>query len=84
MNRRAAAAWLLPAALFAFSLLLYANSLPNGFALDDAVAIGDNPLIRDLGNVATLFVSDYWEPYLETGLYVGLKIRSMVLVVYRR
>lgn len=79
MNRRAAAAWLLPAALFAFSLLLYANSLPNGFALDDAVAIGDNPLIRDLGNVATLFVSDYWEPYLETGLYRPLITTSYAL-----
>ena len=51
--------------LLAFALLglltgtAYADSLHNGFVYDDHLLIAKNNLIRELGSLPTLFVSDW-------------------------
>jgi len=65
--------------LFAFAALLYANTLRNGFVLDDGSLIAENPMIRSLANVPQFFASDYWEPTLKAGLYRPLVTTSYAL-----
>jgi protein O-mannosyl-transferase len=48
------------ALLVLLSAVAYRNTLQNGFVLDDIPIIVENPLIRDLGNVGTIFRSSYW------------------------
>lgn len=50
------AAWL--AALV--GALCYANSLTNGFALDDIPIVRDNPRILSAGNFRPIWLSDWW------------------------
>jgi tetratricopeptide (TPR) repeat protein len=45
------------AALAALGLLVYANALPNSFVWDDQLLVIDNPDIRSLRNIPSLFVS---------------------------
>jgi uncharacterized membrane protein len=71
--------FLLPASLFVFAVLLYANSAGNGFVLDDTFAIEHNPLLRSLKNIPTLFTSDYWAPKMKGGLYRPLVTTSYAL-----
>jgi tetratricopeptide (TPR) repeat protein len=73
----ATASYLVPLCLFAFAALLYANSLSNGFVLDDRALVERNPLIRRLERIPTLFTSDYWSPRLNSGLY-----RPVVMTTY--
>jgi Flp pilus assembly protein TadD len=40
--------------------LVYLNSLPNGFALDDLPLVRDNNRIESLGELPRLLVSPYW------------------------
>lgn len=47
---------------------LYLNTLGNAFVFDDEPAIVANPLIRDLRNLPTIFLTDYWRDP-ERGLY---------------
>ncbi len=67
----------MPLCVFVFATLLYANSLHNGFVLDDRTLVERNPMIRTLGRIPLLFRSDYWEPHLESGLY-----RPIVMTTY--
>ena len=69
----------LPFALLLFAGLLYANAASNGFVLDAGPLVQDNPLIRGLGNVPTLFASDYSEPNMKVGLYRPLVMTSYAL-----
>jgi protein O-mannosyl-transferase len=48
------------ALVVALSALAYANTLRNGFTLDDIPIVVENPTIRSLGNVSTIFGSSYW------------------------
>ena len=73
----AATKYAVPLCLFAFAALLYANSLNNGFVLDDRSLVERNPLIQRLGRIPVLFQSDYWEPKLKSGLY-----RPVVMTTY--
>lgn len=57
----------LAAALLA--LVLYSNSLANGFVLDDTFLIVGNPRLNDLSWIPSLLASDYWAPSMEAGLY---------------
>ena len=41
-------------------VLVYLNSLPNGFAYDDIVIIRDNPTVHDLSNQARIWLTPYW------------------------
>ncbi len=61
----------------------YANTLSNGFALDDIRAIVENPLIRDLGNVGEVFRTNYWGAGIPgvTGIDPGL-YRPLTVLTY--
>jgi hypothetical protein len=67
---------LLPALIFTFAGLIYANTLQNGFVMDDTALIPGNPLVQSLGNIPTLFLSDYWQPEMVAGLYRPLVTTS--------
>ena len=41
-------------------MVAYANSITNGFVLDDGPIIVTNPLVRSLANLPRIFTSDYW------------------------
>ncbi len=69
-------AYATPLCLFAFASLVYVNTLGNAFVLDDGPRIATNPLIRDLGNIPTLFASDYSAPGAGSGLYRPLVTTS--------
>lgn len=58
---------LLPRRLAIFLVLLallavipYYNALSNGFVLDDIDIIVQNPVIRDVANLGTIFTTHYW------------------------
>ena len=63
------------------SFLVFANSLTNGFALDDESIIVQNRLIKSLTHLPALFISDYWASILGPG-YGGNIYRSLVLVSF--
>jgi Flp pilus assembly protein TadD len=48
------------ALVVAISVLAYANTLRNGFTLDDVPIIVENPTIRSVGSIGTIFGSNYW------------------------
>jgi tetratricopeptide (TPR) repeat protein len=75
--RGATVRYTVPLCLFLFAALLYANTLNNGFTLDDRPLVERNPLIRRLERIPTLFTSDYWYPRLTSGLY-----RPLVMTTY--
>ena len=68
------AAW----AVAALVLLGFANSLWNGFALDDVPIIRENPAIRHLSDLRAIFASGYW-PGNKVLLYRPLVISSYAL-----
>jgi tetratricopeptide (TPR) repeat protein len=68
----------LPLALVLFATGVYANTLRNGFALDDIHIILNNPMIRSLGDVPALFAADYLEP-LDSRYYRPLTMTSYAL-----
>lgn len=68
--------------LAVLSLLVFANALPNGFAVDDEPLIVDNPLIRSLAGLPRLFATGYWAGTLGThgaDLYRPLVTASFAL-----
>ena len=59
----------------AVALLVYANSLWNGFAYDDSWIIVRNTRVRDLTDLHAIFLTPYWPNYgPELGLYRPLII----------
>jgi len=67
--------------LLALSLLVYGNTLVNGFVHDDKPVVAENRLIRDPGNLGRIFSSGYWTtrdaPVAE--LYRPLVVASFAL-----
>lgn len=59
------------------ALAAFLNSLGNGFVLDDRGTIVENPFIRDLADLKTIFVIPYWREYSGDLLY-----RPLVIVSY--
>jgi len=59
------------------SFLLYANSLVNGFVLDDTFLIVGNPWVGDFTNLPRMISADYWAPTGQVGLY-----RPLTTVTY--
>jgi protein O-mannosyl-transferase len=57
------------------ALLVYANSLLNGFAFDDIPIVLQNARVHDLGDLRAIWLTPYW-PFLgeEFGLYRPLTI----------
>ncbi len=65
-------------AVVAFAV--YANSLGNGLAYDDDVMVGQNQMIRSLGNAWKIFTTGYWEQwYSGTSNYRPLFVLSLAL-----
>ncbi len=69
-------------------LLCFANTLGNGFTYDDNAIIRDNQRIRSLGNLRTIWLTDWWyqptseQPLLDPGrdrLYRPLTLQSFAL-----
>jgi len=71
--------WWLYAAVFAVAGLVYANTVQNGFVLDDRRLVEHNPLIRGVEGIPVLFRADYWAPKLQSGLYRPLVMSSYAL-----
>jgi Flp pilus assembly protein TadD len=55
---RSRALW--PLVVFLAAAIVYLNSLPNGFALDDLPLVRDNPRLESLGGLPRLLLSPYW------------------------
>lgn len=67
---------LLPAAtVVLLALVVYANSLPGAFILDDVLIVRDNPLVSE-PDLRGIFSSDYWGTRAGSGLYRPLTILS--------
>ena len=76
--------WLPAAIVVTLALLAYANSLRNGFALDDETIVVKSQLIRSLGNLGRIFTTDYWTgagatDSVDPGLYRPLTVLSYAL-----
>jgi len=71
--------WWLYASVFAVAALVYANTVQNGFVLDDRRLVEHNPLIRGVEGIPILFRADYWAPKLQSGLYRPLVMSSYAL-----
>jgi hypothetical protein len=61
--------WIAASAAFLAAALTFANSLPNGFALDDTWLIEQNVKLRFLHNLPELLTDDYWEPKTRSALW---------------
>jgi tetratricopeptide (TPR) repeat protein len=66
-------------ALALIAALAYANSLLNGFTLDDAAIILSNPLVHSLTGVWRAFAHPYWPEVWGWGQYRPLAIASFTV-----
>jgi protein O-mannosyl-transferase len=66
-------------ALALIAALAYANSLANGFTLDDTAIILENPLVHSLSGVFRAFAHPYWPEVWGWGQYRPLAIASFTL-----
>ena len=64
--------------LVAVTLLIYANSIGNGFVYDDIAAIGDDPRRDSAGDVRVFFTTSYWNE-VSRGLYRPLTTWSWAI-----
>jgi tetratricopeptide (TPR) repeat protein len=67
-------------ALFIFLLasLVYINSFPGAFILDDIHIAQNNPLVKNF-EIITIFSSDYWHGMENSGLFRPLTILSLAI-----
>lgn len=69
-----------PVVVAAAAALVYANSLGNGFALDDVPLVQNDPRIRSLAGLPRLLLEPYWhEEGPAAGLYRPLATASFAL-----
>lgn len=62
------------------AVAVYANSIANGFALDDNFIVRTNPRVHDLGNLRDIWLLPYWPLYgTELGLWRPLAIFGYAL-----
>jgi hypothetical protein len=61
------------------AVAVYANTLSNGFVLDDEALIVTNPQVRSLAKLHVLFGSDYWEAHVQVGLHRPLVVSTFAL-----
>jgi tetratricopeptide (TPR) repeat protein len=79
MERASFRAALWPALVAALGIAVYANTLGNGFALDDLSLVRDDPRIRSLSSLPGLFVAPYWHDGEASGLYRPVANTSLAL-----
>lgn len=68
----------IPVALVFLTLLVYANSFPGSFILDDIIIVQQNRLVQH-PDLFTLFTSDYWHGIENSGLFRPLTILSLAV-----
>jgi len=61
------------------SVLVYANSLANGFAYDDVSVVESRDLLHGLGRIPELLTAEYWPARFGSGLYRPLTMLSFAL-----
>ncbi len=61
------------------AVLVYANSLANGFAYDDVWIIETRDLVHGLGNLPELLTAEYWPGRFQSGLYRPVTLFSFAL-----
>ncbi|HEX6589363.1 MAG TPA: tetratricopeptide repeat protein [Longimicrobiales bacterium] len=67
------------AAIFLIAAACYANSLLNGFALDDVWIVAENPIVTNPGNLLSAWTRPYWPG--EAGDVLGL-YRPLPITLY--
>lgn len=70
--------WTAPCALFLLALLVYANSFPGAFILDDVHLAKNNPHFFE-PDLLAIFRSDYWYGFQNSGVYRPLTILSLLV-----
>jgi protein O-mannosyl-transferase len=68
-----------PAAIVLVAVLCYANALANGFVSDDALVVGNNPLVTGVSGLWRAFAHPYWPEASNAGQYRPLVIASFVI-----
>jgi len=73
--------WWAPWLVAATAILVYLNSVSNGFAYDDLGIILENPAVRDLGNPLRTWLTPYWpgSDAVARGLYRPLTVQLMAI-----
>lgn len=72
--------WLIAVFLAVIAMGVYANSVPNGFALDDDYIIGGSNTVHVLTNLPSTLISQYWAFGARSdALYRPLTIASYVI-----
>jgi protein O-mannosyl-transferase len=62
------------------AVVVYANSLANGFALDDVLIVRDNPRVHHLSNIRDILLAPYWPlAGVELGLWRPLTTLAFAL-----
>jgi hypothetical protein len=69
-----------PVALVLGTVLIYANTLLNGFVWDDFPVLVDNPAVRDLGNLPQFF-TDYRTGVAAEGMAYYRPLRTLVFAI---
>lgn len=72
-------AWAIPVSVALVAFAVYANTLGNGFALDDEPLIRDNVFIRNIHNLGRFFGMEYWASIYSAGLYRPLVTATFAL-----
>lgn len=70
--------WFSPALIVLLGVVVYANSLQNGFTFDDWPLIAQNAIVK-LHEIGAVFTSPYWPNQPELGLYRPLTTLSYVV-----
>lgn len=70
--------WFIPCALLVLTLLVYANSFPGTFVLDDLHIVQNNQLVQQ-PDLLTIFTSDYWHGFENSGLFRPITILSLAI-----
>lgn len=76
--RFAVSEWGISALLVLAVVIVFANSFPGTFILDDLLIVAQNPLVQH-PDLALIFRSDYWHGYENSGLFRPLTILSLGL-----
>lgn len=71
--------WMVAVGVALLAVLVYANSLANGFAYDDVWIIETRDLVHGLGNLPDLLTAEYWPGRFQSGLYRPVTLVSFAL-----
>jgi tetratricopeptide (TPR) repeat protein len=61
------------------AILVYLNSLGNGFAYDDVWVIRDRDVVQDIGQIWRIVSMEYWPQIFQSGLYRPITLLSFAI-----